>query len=193
MDQLADIGRTWRSPLGPWQYRLQGKAEVEMEAAQLSELAFEMRARSEFRGWMLLGLGTVSTVYGGLSTLEKAMNDYQQMLSASALLVGMFLLAFVAIYFFFNPSRGSYFDSATGDLVWWKGWTGTYPGRRGHIRASDIGAIHLATEQFGGLNVYLYDTNGIRQADFDRDVLPADYKTWMITVAEQLPHIGLKL
>ncbi|MFM5906142.1 MAG: hypothetical protein ACKOPO_00900 [Novosphingobium sp.] len=158
--------------------------------------AYEKSARFDPRFWLLLMFGGVF-LYGGL-TIDPQTNcseagECAPWLVPIAALIGILTTVMGAGQLLANARRGSRFDPATGDLVWWQNRTRTQAGDHGRIHPSQISRIRIVKESEAADGVHLYNLEGDRQHFFDAEVIPWDVEGWAARLTARWPHIELEV
>jgi len=153
-------------------------------------------ARTDWRMWLLLAFGVLFFWAG--STIDPAGNCSEDGRECAPWLVplaqglGALVGLGAILNMLANPNRGSFVDSATGDLVWWKGRIGSSGGDEGRIHPSQISKVRIVRQDDSDDAVHLYDLAGERQFWFDEEVIPWPYDRWAARLAAQWPHIEVE-
>lgn len=164
-----------------------------MGKRQFDPLACQRSARTEVRFWALLAVGCVFT-YGGF-TVDPQRNcgaggDCAPWLVPLATVVGLGAIAIGLGTLIANPRRGSRFDEASGELVWWQNRNLLSPGNEGRIAPAGIGRIRIIRDS-DYTEVHVYDRAGKRLPYLDSEVIPWPYERWAQCMIERWPHIEL--
>lgn len=159
--------------------------------------SYRRSARTDFRMWLLLGLGLIFLWAG--STIDPDTNcsgggrECAPWLVPVAQLLGAIFALGAGLNMFANPNRGSFVDAATGDLVWWQGRVGVNGGDEGRIHPSRIGKIRIERQDESDDAVHIYDFDGDRLFWFDENVIPWPYERWAEKLAAAWPHIVVEV
>jgi hypothetical protein len=153
-------------------------------------MLFERSARRDVRWWGLLLVGLVFAYAG--ATINPASNcsadgECAPWLVPLAFGCGVIAALGGAAQLIVNPSRGSYVDAATRELVWWLG-------RVADGRASDAGRLPLAhiaravvVEGSDSDELFLYDCDGALLPFPSDEVMPWPYRDWASQLAGEVP------
>lgn len=166
-----------------------------MVRAESPILWFERSARRDLRWWGMLLVGLIF-VYAGW-TVDPATNCSADGECAPWLVpvaggLGVVFAMGGAASLIVNPSRGSFIDPATRELVWWQG-------RVADGRATDAGRLKLAdiarvvvVEGSDADELFLYGRNG-ELLPFPKDeVMPWPYRDWAAGLANHVPGLMIE-
>lgn len=159
--------------------------------------SYRRSARTDFRMWLLLAFGLVFFWAG--STIDPSDNCSEDGRECAPWLVplaqglGALVAVGAGLNMLANPNRGSFVDSATGELVWWQGRIGARGGDEGRIHPSRIGKLRIVRQDESDDEVHLYDLEGNRLFWFDQEVIPWPYERWAEKLAAAWPHIDVEI
>lgn len=157
---------------------------------------FEVSARRDWRPWACLTVGGAFAVFAQLASSAEACaasGTCSQLLTAGVTGAGLLACGTGALALWRNASRGSRFDSLTGELRWWQHRRADDPGLHGAIHPRDIAAFRLIAHDEGEDTIQLVDNAGEIRLWFDGEVLPRkDRDAWFAQVLAAWPHIGME-
>lgn len=158
--------------------------------------SYRRSARTDFRIWLLLIFGLV--LFWAGAAIDPADNCSEDGRECAPWLVplaqgiGAIVALGAALNMLANPSRGSFIDPVTGDLVGWQGRVGTRGGDEGRIHSSRIARLRIVSQDDSDEVVHLYDQDGKRLFWFDQEVIPWPYERWAEQLAARWPHIVIE-
>ena len=159
--------------------------------------SYRRSARTDFRMWLLLAFGAIffwtGMVVDPRDNCSEDGRECAPWLVPLAQGFGALVGIGAALNMLANPNRGSFVDSATGDLVWWQGRIGKTGGDEGRIHPSLIGKIRIMRHDDSDDSVSLYDLDGERLFFFDTEVIPWPYERWAERMASRWPHISVEV
>lgn len=154
---------------------------------------YRRSARTDYRMWLLLSVGLIFFWAG--STIRPEDNCSEDGRECAPWLVplaqglGAIVALGAGLNMLANPRRGSLFDPATGDLVWWQARIGSAGGDEGRIHVSKIGKLRIVRGDESDDEVHLYDREGNRLFWFDQEVIPWPYERWAERLKRLAPQI----
>lgn len=152
-------------------------------------------ARVDLRWWALLLIGLVFAYAGW--TIDPRSNcsadgECAPWLVPVAFVIGVAATMMAAMQLIINPGHGSCIDTATGELVWWRG-------RLSDGRTSDEGSIALrdiarcvVVSGSDDDDLYLYDHQGALLPFPGIDVVSWPYQNWARSLARHVPDLTIE-
>lgn len=154
---------------------------------------YRRSARTDYRMWLLLSVGLIFFWAGSTICPEDNCSEDGRECAPWLVPLAQGLGAIVALgaglNMLANPRRGSLFDPATGDLVWWQARIGSAGGDEGRIHVSQIGKLRIVRGDESDDEVHLYDREGNRLFWFDQEVIPWPCERWAEKLKRLAPQI----
>jgi hypothetical protein len=158
-------------------------------------LLFDRSARGDVRWWAMFLVGLVFAFAG--ATIDPATNcsadgECAPWLVPVAFVAGVVFALSGAAMLVVNPRRGSYVDTAAGELVWWEGRVadGRASGA-GRMPLSHIARIVLISDSDSD-EIFLYDAAGALLPIPGGEVIPWPHYAWAEKLAGHIPALMIE-